>query len=129
MVGSRLFDDSPSKKEWVSTGENAGTLVDLETNAAGHVLELTGFLLDVVSSAACFDVLIVGSALEQHMAFGKYVSGVCFVSRLISRNGVNAIVNFYIAIESVNLAVLLLMLSAYRDGRGRVICVRWGSRF
>jgi hypothetical protein len=96
-------------------------VVHLETNASGHVLEPAGFFLNVISAASSFDVLVVRAALQKQVAFGKYVSSVRVVSRLVPFDGVRAIVNLDVPVEFVNCAVFFLMRSAYGYGQRRLI--------
>src|SRR5579864_891141 len=119
VVGPGFLHNFASKEERIRAGEDRPALPYPEPNAASYVLKPALFALQVINAAGRFDVLVVRAAVEHQVPFRLDPSGIGVVRDLIPRQGVSAVINFYISAKLVNRAVSLLLLRADRDGHGR----------
>ena len=69
--------------------------------------------LHVIGSAAGQQVLVVASAIGDHMAFGSDLSGVVVVGDFIRPKDVSAVVDLRLLVKFVNRAVFFLLQGAH----------------
>src|SRR5712691_2448307 len=85
------------------------------SNRAYHVIQLTGLFIHVVLCAAGLDVLVVGTAIQHHVALQGDVGSVGVVSSFVSVKLQVAIVDLHLPTQLPARAVLLLLPSLDRD--------------
>src|SRR5262249_15505431 len=73
------------------------------------VVELAGLSAHVIFRACAFDVLLVGSALNHHMAIGLHVTGRLVVDDFVGPQNRVAIADFTLAAQCENISVLFLL--------------------
>src|SRR6202142_448819 len=118
MVRAFFLDHLAGEEEWVGSGEDGAVPGGLNPEGPGDVLKAANFAVHVVGATGGFDMLMVGAAFEQQVAFGLEVAGIRVVGDLVGGKGENAVVDFDVFAQLVNLTVFFLMHRADADRIG-----------
>ena len=115
VVWAGLLHYLASKRKGVGRSQDQPLSAQAHARGAVHVFEASGLGADVVGAMSGFDVLIVGAAIEHHVAVRDRISGTGVVVHGVGVQDVGAIVNLGLAAQLENRAVLFLLQGADGD--------------
>jgi len=110
-----FFDYLAGEYNWVGSSENIAGATEPKSRGADHVIEGPRLGASVVIAVTCLDVLVVRSAVQNHVAFQFGIAGSGVVGDFIRVEHRVAIVNLGLPAQLVKRTVLFLLNGSNRD--------------
>ena len=117
-----FFDDLAGKCKRIRSGEDISRAPQTKPCRSNYVIESSNLGTNVVGTVAGFDVFVIGTAVEDHVALDFRIPGGRVVGDFIGIEHVVAIVDFGLAAQLVERAIFFLLNGVNGDFFFRQIC-------
>src|SRR2546421_2097328 len=118
-VKADLLHDLPRESKWVGASQDIPSTTRPRPGCAHHIVEGAGAGPDVVSAMAGFNVLVVGTSVQDHVAGSSYQACAGVIGRLVGEDYVVTIVQLHITSGLVDVSGFLLLGGTDRGGLSR----------